>query len=66
MARLMAAVLLLAAGLAGDRVLYADALATMAELRGPRGLAMAASGGSLFERIRRLVTEKCGIPGRRS
>ncbi|NQU40817.1 MAG: M48 family metalloprotease [Lentisphaerae bacterium] len=50
----------MAAGIAGDRVLYADALATMEELRGRPGLAMAASGGSLFARIRRLAGKEEG------
>jgi len=44
----------IAAGVTGDRVLYADALATMEELRGGPRLALAASGGSLLARIRRL------------
>jgi len=44
----------IAAGVTGDRVLYADALATMEELRGQPRLALAASGGSLLARIRRL------------
>lgn len=44
-----------AANLAGDCALYADALTTMEELRGGPRLAMAASGGSLFARIRRLA-----------
>jgi len=44
----------IAAEVAGNRVLYADALATMEELRGRPGLALAASGGSLLTRVRRL------------
>jgi len=49
-----------AAGLAGDSALYADALATMEGLRGHPGLAMAASGGNLFARIRRLAGKEQG------
>jgi beta-lactamase regulating signal transducer with metallopeptidase domain/biopolymer transport protein ExbD len=44
----------MATGITGDRVLYADALATMEELRGRPQFAMAANGGSLLARIRRL------------
>ena len=54
----------MAAGLAGDRVLYADALTTMAELRAHPGLAMAATGGSLFARIRRLAGKESEGPSR--
>lgn len=46
----------LAVSLCSDRVCYAKALTTMEEIRGRQlGLAMAASGGSLFDRIRRLL-----------
>jgi beta-lactamase regulating signal transducer with metallopeptidase domain len=45
----------LAVSLCGDPVTYARALADLEELRGGAGLALAASGGSLLERVRRLV-----------
>ncbi len=44
----------MAACVTGDRILYADALTTMEELRGRPSLALAASGGNLLARIRRL------------
>ncbi len=44
----------LAVGVSNDRLCYAKALATMEEVRS-KSLAVAASGGSLLERIRRLV-----------
>jgi beta-lactamase regulating signal transducer with metallopeptidase domain len=56
----------LAVQLCGDRVVYASALATMEELRwqAPQ-LALAASGGSLLNRIRRLagLSPDAGNPG---
>jgi beta-lactamase regulating signal transducer with metallopeptidase domain len=46
----------MAVSLCSDRVCYARALTTMEEIRaGQLGLAVAASGGSLFNRIRRLL-----------
>jgi len=46
----------LAVSISGDRVCYARALTTMEEIRaGQPRLAVAASGGSLFDRIRRLL-----------
>ncbi len=55
----------LAVSISGDRVCYARALTSMEEIRTTRGrLAVAATGGSLFQRIYRLVgkdsTEKTG------
>jgi hypothetical protein len=51
----------LAVALCGDPIAYARALADLEELRGGQGrLAMAANGGSLVGRIRRLV----GVPAR--
>ncbi len=48
-----------AVSICGDRICYAKALATMEEIRGGQfGLAVAASGGSLFERIGRLVGKR--------
>jgi beta-lactamase regulating signal transducer with metallopeptidase domain len=50
-----------------DRVCYAKALATMEEIRGSgAGLAMAASGGNLLMRIRRLVSKDSGNEGKLS
>jgi beta-lactamase regulating signal transducer with metallopeptidase domain len=48
----------LAVSLCGDPVAYASALADLEALRGGSSLAMAASGGSLLQRIRRLL----GVP----
>jgi beta-lactamase regulating signal transducer with metallopeptidase domain/protocatechuate 3,4-dioxygenase beta subunit len=49
----------LAVAVCGDRIAYARALTTLEELRAaPSGLAMAARGGSLLSRVRRLV----GLP----
>jgi beta-lactamase regulating signal transducer with metallopeptidase domain len=45
----------LAVSLCGDPVTYARALADLEELRGGAGLALAATGGSLLQRVRRLV-----------
>src|SRR5918993_289370 len=46
----------LAVSLCGDPVVYAQALADLEELRAPGGrLAIAASGGSLLTRVRRLI-----------
>ena len=46
----------LAVSLCGDPVVYAQALADLEELRAPGGrLAIAASGGSLLKRVRRLI-----------
>jgi len=48
----------LAVSISGDRVCYARALTSMEEIRAGRGqLAVAASGGNLFRRIRRLVSK---------
>lgn len=53
----------LAVEVCGDRLSYARALADLEGLRAaPPGLALAADGGSLLERVRRLV----GVPVRRS
>ena len=45
----------LAVSLCGDAVTYARALADLEELRGRSGLALAATGGSLLLRVRRLL-----------
>jgi len=46
----------LAVSISGDRICYARALTSMEEIRGRRGeLAVAAAGGNLFRRIRRLI-----------
>ena len=45
----------LAVSLCGDPVTYARALADLEELRGGAGLALAATGGPLVQRVRRLV-----------
>ena len=45
----------LAVSLCGDPYTYARALADLEELRGTAGLALAASGGSLVARVRRLL-----------
>ncbi|MFQ6035794.1 MAG: M56 family metallopeptidase, partial [Sedimentisphaerales bacterium] len=51
----------LAVSIVGDRVRYAKALTLMGEIRaGQAELAVAASGSSLFERIRRLVGKDSG------
>lgn len=47
-----------AAELVGSRRLYVDALATMEELRGRSDLVMAANGGNLLARIRRLAGDQ--------
>ena len=48
----------LAVAVSGDRVCYARALTSMEEIRAGRGqLAVAATGGNLFRRIRRLVSK---------
>jgi beta-lactamase regulating signal transducer with metallopeptidase domain len=52
----------LAVAVCGDRLVYARALADLEGLRSSPHLAMAADGGSLLDRIRRLV----GAPARRS
>lgn len=52
----------LAVAVCGDRLAYARALVDLEGLRSAPRLAMAASGGSLTDRVRRLV----GAPGRRS
>ncbi len=46
----------LAAGVCGNRLVYARALATLEEIRPPGEFAMAASGTPLLKRIRRIVT----------
>ncbi|MGO8698740.1 MAG: M56 family metallopeptidase [Limisphaerales bacterium] len=58
----------IAVRLCGDRLVYAQALTTLEELRGaPTSLALGASGGSLLERIRRLSGAPSGeaFPNRR-
>ncbi|MCA1559850.1 MAG: M56 family metallopeptidase [Acidobacteria bacterium] len=45
----------LAVSLCGDPYTYARALADLEELRGPGGLVIAANGGSLLMRVRRLL-----------
>lgn len=45
----------LAVDACGDTITYARALATMEELRSPPALTLAADGGSLLKRIRRLL-----------
>ncbi len=48
----------IAVSISGDRVCYARALTSMEEIRAGRGqLAIAATGGNLFKRIRRLVSK---------
>jgi len=48
----------IAVSLCGDPYTYAQALASLEELRGARPFALAASGGSLLQRVRRLL----GVP----
>lgn len=45
----------LAVSICGDAILYARALAQLEELRATPAMAIAANGGSLIERVRRLV-----------
>ena len=53
----------LAVSLCGDPIVYAQALADLEELRAPGGrLAIAASGGSLLERVRRLIGPSPAAP----
>jgi beta-lactamase regulating signal transducer with metallopeptidase domain len=47
----------LAVGVSGDRVAYARALTSLEEVRAGYTLAVAADGGGLFERIRRLLAK---------
>ncbi len=55
----------LAVSLCGDPVVYASALADLEELRGPASrLVMAASGGVLLNRVRRLLTGPAQHAGR--
>lgn len=55
----------LAVSLCGDPVVYARALADLEELRGPAArLAIAASGGPLLDRVRRLVAGPASHAGR--
>lgn len=55
----------LAVSLCGDPVIYASALADLEDLRGPASpLAMAASGGVLLDRVRRLLTGPAPHAGR--
>lgn len=55
----------LAVSLCGDRVLYARTLADLEELRGPGGrLVMAATGGTLLARVRRLLAGPANHAGR--
>lgn len=49
----------IAVNISGNKICYAEALATMEEIRFGQGrLAIAAAGGNLFERIKRLLGEK--------
>ena len=50
----------------GDRIAYARALASMEELRAAPAVALAASGGSLLARVRRIVGLGTGDDTRRS
>lgn len=52
----------LAVSLCGDPYAYAEALAELEQLRAS-GLALAASGGSLVDRVRRLVSTPSNAPG---
>ena len=45
----------IAVAVCGDRINYAKALTSMEEIRGKNELAVAATGGNLFSRIRRLI-----------
>ena len=57
----------LAVSISGDRIRYARALTSMEEIRAGRSdLAVAASGGNLFGRIRRLVGKDSTEPSRTS
>jgi len=57
----------LAVSISGDRIRYARALTSMEEIRGRRGeLAVAASGGNLFGRIRRLLGKEASDSSRAS
>ncbi|HEV3164733.1 MAG TPA: M56 family metallopeptidase, partial [Isosphaeraceae bacterium] len=48
----------------GDRVVLARALFALEEIRGARALSMAASGGSLRDRVKRLVAPTSDVPFR--
>jgi len=55
----------LAVSISGDRVRYARALTSMEEIRGSHGgLAVAAAGGNLFGRIRRLIGKEASNSSR--
>ncbi len=54
----------LAVSLCGDPVTYASALADLESLRGGTSLAMAATGGSLVQRVRRLLGAPASHAGR--
>jgi len=56
----------LAVSISGDRVAYARALTSMEEVRTGYTLAVAASGGGLFDRIRRLLGKDTANEGRQS
>ena len=57
----------LAVQVCGDELSYAKALVALEELRGPQvSLAMSADGGSLLQRVRRLMSRSSGIEGRSS
>ena len=56
----------IAVALTGDRVNYVRALTAMEEVRGGYKLAVAGSGGSLFDRAKRLLTKDKDISGEKS
>jgi beta-lactamase regulating signal transducer with metallopeptidase domain/HEAT repeat protein len=55
----------IAVAVCGDRRLYAQTLVDLEELRAASGLAVAASGGALGERVRRLLAPSPAQPGSR-
>jgi len=50
----------------GDEVSYAKALTTMEEVRGGYKLAVAGSGGSLLDRVKRLIVKDPDVSGEKS
>ncbi|HPS56175.1 MAG TPA: M56 family metallopeptidase, partial [Sedimentisphaerales bacterium] len=56
----------LAVSVTGDKVIYARALTTMEEVRCGYKLAVAGSGGSLFDRVKRLLGKDGDISGEKS